>query len=152
REAVIRVVVPLDPSRYLELPAALRELGVAPGARVLDLASPKLLAVALARGGFDVTSVDALASEVEAWRRLADGVAGGRFRVADGRSLPFPDAAFDAAYSVSVLEHISEAGDEEALRELARVVRPGGRVFVTLPYAARYREDWRERPAYGVGI
>src|SRR5437879_4551723 len=43
REAVIRVVVPLDPSRYLELPETMRELAARPGERVLDLASPKLL-------------------------------------------------------------------------------------------------------------
>ena len=49
REAVIRIVVPLDPSRYLELPEAMRELDARPGERVLDLASPKLLAVCLAR-------------------------------------------------------------------------------------------------------
>jgi SAM-dependent methyltransferase len=148
RQAVVRVVIPLDPSRYLELPVARRELEARPGQRVLDLASPKLLAVALAREGVQVTSVDELAPEVETWRRLAAGIPNVRFEVADGRSLPYGDATFDHAYSVSVLEHISDRGDEQALGELARVVRPGGRVFVTLPYGETYREDWRETPAY----
>jgi SAM-dependent methyltransferase len=148
RQGLIRVVVPLDPSRYLELPAARRELAARRGDRVLDLASPKLLAVALARTGVHVTSVDELAPEIEAWRRLAAGVPNVRFQVADGRALPLADASFDHAYSISVLEHIADAGDAEALRELARVVRPGGRVFVTLPYAREYREDWRDAPAY----
>src|SRR5919204_3308172 len=58
KEALVRILVPMDPSRYLELPWALRELRARPGRRVLDLASPKLLAVTLARGGLDVTSVD----------------------------------------------------------------------------------------------
>ena len=145
REAVIRIVVPLDPSRYLELPAALRELDARAGDRVLDVASPKLLAVTLAREGVDIISVDQLESEIEAWRRLAPEV---RFEVADGRSLTFADASFDAAYSISVLEHIPDGGDEAALRELARVVKSGGRVVVTLPYAAVYREEWRDRPVY----
>src|SRR5438477_8124035 len=70
REAVIRVVVPLDPSRYLELPWVRRELGVRPGERVLDLASPKLLAVVLARDGAEVVSVDQLEPAIEAWRQL----------------------------------------------------------------------------------
>src|SRR2546423_7189151 len=73
REAVIRVVVPLDPSRYLELPETLHELGARPGERVLDLASPKLLAVALVREGVEVVSVDQLESEIESWRRLSAG-------------------------------------------------------------------------------
>ena len=147
REAVVRVVVPLDPSRYLELPWAIERLGAQPGERVLDLASPKLLAVWLARAGVKVTSVDQLEREVETWRALA-GDAGVDFRIADGRALPFEDESFDHAYSISVLEHIEEPGDAEALRELARVVKPGGRVLVTLPHAVEYSEDWRDSPVY----
>jgi SAM-dependent methyltransferase len=148
REAVIRVVVPLDPSRYLELPETQRELALSPGERVLDLASPKLLAVVLARAGAEVVSVDQLEAEIDAWRKLTDGEPRLGLEVGDGRALRFEDASFDAAYSVSVLEHIPEPGDEEALRELARVVRPGGRIVVTLPYAGTYREDWRDAPVY----
>ena len=146
REAAIRIVVPLDPSRYLELPWARRALGVRSGERVLDLASPKLLAVALARAGVNVVSVDALPAEIELWRRLAPEA---RFEVADGLSLPFANESFDHAYSISVLEHIDDGGDERALRELARVVRPGGRILLTVPAADEYSEDWRDRPVYG---
>jgi SAM-dependent methyltransferase len=148
REAVIRVVVPLDPSRYLELPETMRQLAARPGERVLDLAGPKLLAVALARAGVDVVSVDRLEREIESWRKLSAGQPRLTLRVADGRALPFEDASFDHAYSVSVLEHIPEPGDEQALRELARVTKPGGRVVVTLPYAQVERQDWRDAPTY----
>jgi SAM-dependent methyltransferase len=146
REAAIRIVIPLDPSRYLELPWAQTALGAVSGERVLDLASPKLLAVALTRAGVDVVSVDALPAEIELWRRLAPEA---RFEVADGRALPFHDGEFDRAYSISVLEHIPEGGDERALSEVARVVRAGGRILLTVPYADTYREDWRDRPVYG---
>src|SRR5438876_3343661 len=138
RAAPTRIVIPLDPSRYLELPWAQRELRAGAGERVLDLASPKLLAVALTRAGVDVVSVDALPSEVELWRRLAPE---GRFELADGRALPFPDESFDRAYSISVVEHIPDGGDERALQELARAVRPGGRILLTVPYAETYWED-----------
>lgn len=148
REAVIRVVVPLDPSRYLELPETRRELAARPGERVLDLASPKLLAVALAREGIEVTSVDELPDEVERWRRLTRGEANLRLEVADGRRLPYADGSFDHAYSVSVLEHIPKGGDEAALRELARVVKPGGRIVLTLPHAPQAHEEYRDRPLY----
>jgi SAM-dependent methyltransferase len=148
REAVVRAVVPLDPSRYLELPHTLRELAAAPGERVLDLASPKLLAVHLARRGVRVTSVDELPSEIETWRRLVGDEPNLRLEVADGRALPYPDASFDHAYSVSVLEHVAEGGDGPALRELGRVVRPGGRVVVTLPHAERAWDEYRDRPLY----
>jgi len=148
REAVVRVVVPLDPSRYVELPWALDALHAEPGQRVLDLASPKLLAVQLGRRGVHVTSVDELASEIETWRQLAADEPNVELVVADGRALPFADESFDAATSISVLEHVAEGGDADALAELGRCIRPGGRVVITLPYAHEAREEHRAAAAY----
>jgi SAM-dependent methyltransferase len=148
REAVVRVVVPLDPSRYLEFPETLRELAARAGESVVDLASPKLVAVHLARQGVEVVSVDELESEIATWKELAGDTPGLTFAVADGRALPFADESFDHAYSISVLEHIPGHGDAAALLELARVIRPGGRIVVTLPYADVYREDWRDSALY----
>jgi SAM-dependent methyltransferase len=149
REAVIRVVIPMDPSRYLELPWALERLSAARGSSLLDLGSPKLLAVALARRGVAVTTVDQLESEVASWRRLTAGEPGLELRVADGRALPFADASFDHATSISVLEHVAgERGDERALAELARCARPRGTILVTLPYASRARTEYRAQAAY----
>jgi len=51
-------------------------------------------------------------------------------------SLPFRDASFGCASAVAVLEHLDD--DVRAVRELARVVRPGGLVWVTVPLAYRY--------------
>ena len=48
--------------------------------------------------------------------------------LADARSLPFPDSAFDAAYLVTVLGEIPD--QDAALAELRRVLRPGGRLVV----------------------
>jgi ubiquinone/menaquinone biosynthesis C-methylase UbiE len=46
----------------------------------------------------------------------------------DARALPFADRSFDAAYLVAVLGEIPD--QDAALRELARVLRPGGRLVV----------------------
>ena len=48
--------------------------------------------------------------------------------LADARELPFPDDTFDGAYLVTVLGEIPD--QDAALRELRRVVRPGGRIVV----------------------
>jgi len=67
--------------------------------------------------------------------RLADekGVTNVSFAQADGTALPFPDASFDVVLSHAVIEHVTRPLDY--LRELRRVTRPGGRVFLqTAPY------------------
>lgn len=48
------------------------------------------------------------------------------FQTADARALPFPDAAFDRAFSMLVLQFIPDAA--RAAAEMRRVVRPGGAV------------------------
>jgi ubiquinone/menaquinone biosynthesis C-methylase UbiE len=49
-------------------------------------------------------------------------------RLGDAQSLPYEDASFDAAYLVTVLGEIPD--QDAALRELRRVLRPGGRLVV----------------------
>jgi len=59
------------------------------------------------------------------------------FSAADACHLPFPSATFDSTFCVAVLQHIGDVS--EALREFARVTRPGGRILAVEPdNAARY--------------
>jgi SAM-dependent methyltransferase len=48
----------------------------------------------------------------------------------DVRLLPFADGSFDKAYSLDVLEHLTEEGVVRMLSEARRVLRPGGKFFV----------------------
>jgi ubiquinone/menaquinone biosynthesis C-methylase UbiE len=58
-----------------------------------------------------------------------DGVAGSvELRVGQAQALPFPDGAFDMVLAVTTLAHLPQA--EQAIPELVRVARPGGRVGV----------------------
>ena len=53
--------------------------------------------------------------------------------VADVRKLPFDDAAFDIIVSISTLDHFDSRREmQKALGELARVLRPGGELLLTL--------------------
>jgi SAM-dependent methyltransferase len=51
----------------------------------------------------------------------------------DGRSLPFPDGHFDSIFSSEVFEHIFNLS--EILPELHRVLKPGGKILITCPFA-----------------
>jgi SAM-dependent methyltransferase len=60
------------------------------------------------------------------------------------RALPYEDASFDAVIAAGVLEHV--ASDLDSLREVHRVLRPGGRLVVTyLPSATSVDEYFQER-------
>ncbi|MGE0448223.1 MAG: class I SAM-dependent methyltransferase [Vicinamibacterales bacterium] len=58
---------------------------------------------------------------------------------ASAAALPFPDGSFDAVLITEVLEHIED--DRRALREVVRIVKPGGLVAITVPNV-RYPFWW----------
>jgi demethylmenaquinone methyltransferase / 2-methoxy-6-polyprenyl-1,4-benzoquinol methylase len=103
-------------------------LELAPGDRVLDLAAGTgVSTVELARGGASAVACDFSLGMLQAGRairrrRIVPFVAG------DATRLPFRDAAFDAAVISFGLRNVSDV--PKALREMARVVRPGGRLVV----------------------
>jgi SAM-dependent methyltransferase len=151
-----RVVLPVSYWRTAEFSYVWEQLAPVSKMRVLDLGSPKELALFLARDvGCEVVAVDILESAIEVSRRYAiatgrDGSGPGHVRseVQDGRALPYADNSFDAAFSVSVLEHIPDDGDSLAIKELARVVRPGGVIVVTTPFDLQHRDTFVQRTVY----
>jgi SAM-dependent methyltransferase len=81
-----------------------------------------------ARGGATrVVGVDPTWAQVEVARRRAGGPAYAR---AGAAALPFPDGSFDAVVACLVFEHIDAVDD--ALAEVGRVLRPGGRFLFFL--------------------
>ena len=52
-------------------------------------------------------------------------------RIYDGNTFPFADDFFDHAFSVSVLEHVSDA--PLMMREVSRVLKPGGKFYLAFP-------------------
>jgi SAM-dependent methyltransferase len=151
-----RLALPVSYWRSAEFGYVWRQLTASPGARVFDLGSPKDLAAMLARRrGYEVVATDILPEAIDSSRRYAraqglDGRGPGRVHseIQDGRALAYEDASFDAAFSVSVLEHIPDKGDAMAIRELIRIVRPGGVVVVTVPFDRQYRETFVRGPVY----
>lgn len=105
-------------------------LGPIDDAAIVDVGSgPGIYARDLALRGARVTAVDS-APAMRAGAVAEAQAAGVVIDVADGEAndLPFPDATFDAATLVQVIEYVPDAVG--ALREIARVLRPGGALLV----------------------
>src|ERR1044072_5482114 len=90
-----------------------------------------------ARAGALYTGVDLTEAAVSLARRRfeLEGLPG-EFRVADDEALEFPDESFDLVYSHGVLHHTPDA--RAALREVHRVLKPGGRAVVMLYHRNSY--------------
>ena len=52
------------------------------------------------------------------------------YQLFDGREIPFPDGQFDVVFAACVFHHIDESHQVPMLRELRRVLAPGGRLIV----------------------
>lgn len=95
--------------------------------RILDFgAGPGQQSLQLCDLGFEVEAVDIEDSDYAAQRVFP-------VRTYDGKVLPFPDRHFDAVVSSNVLEHVPDLG--QALREMSRVLRPGGVMVHVMPTA-----------------
>jgi ubiquinone/menaquinone biosynthesis C-methylase UbiE len=112
---------------------ALRLAGLRAGERFLDVAAGTGgLALPAARAGAKVLAVDwspAMIEQFEARVRV-EGLANAEGRVMDCRALDLPDDTFDVTGSQFGVMLVPD--QPRALREMVRVTKPGGRVFVTV--------------------
>jgi ubiquinone/menaquinone biosynthesis C-methylase UbiE len=125
REAVLRV----------------RDLNPQPGQRLLDVgcgngAAPLRLARVL---GLDVVGVDVDRAQVGAATLAAVNTPNARFVIADATDLPFPNGRFDYVYTNKTTHHIHDW--EQAIVEMARVLKPGGHLIFSdfvAPFGRRF--------------
>ncbi len=105
---------------------AVRWSGAGPGDAVLDCATGTGdLAIAFRRAGARVVATDFVPEMLAIARTKAPDI---EFRIADVMSLPFDDASFDVASIAFGIRNVADPA--RGLAEMARVVKPGGRVVV----------------------
>jgi ubiquinone/menaquinone biosynthesis C-methylase UbiE len=122
---------------HYERPAMLDLAGDVEGRRILDAGCGSgALAAALRARGAEVTGFDASPAMVDLARtRLGDGTA---VQVADlAEPLPFGDGEFDDVVASLVLHYLADW--TAPLAELRRVLRPGGRLLVSVNHPAIYK-------------
>ena len=116
RERLREILAPIPGERLLE---------VGPGTGYYSLPMAERLAPG---GGLDVLDVQEEMLDHTLRRAAEHGIDNITPARGDARRLPYPDHSFDGAYLVTVLGEIPD--QDAALRELRRVVKPGGRIVV----------------------
>jgi len=143
-EDLARGMIDLSPAastgyyRRCETALVQRAFGDLRGRRVLKLDlwneafNTRLLAW-LGEQGAEAYGIDISGVTCRRARRTAADEGAGPIRVAQGdiRNLPFRDGVFDAVYTMGTIEHVAEYAD--AVREVRRVLRPGGRAVIGVP-------------------
>jgi SAM-dependent methyltransferase len=146
------MVLPVEYIRCAETRYVLHHLDAQPGQRILDIGSPKLLSLFFAarlRAEVHATDlIDYFFEKYQIYSRMALGHEWQRYCMAreDARALTYPPAHFDRVFSISAIEHIPDDGDSRAIREIARVLTPGGSACLTVPWSDHgYREKFKDR-------
>ncbi len=144
---------PLDSTRYFELDFAWKALANLEAGSYLDISSPRLLFMLLLserkRLTADLLNPDrADLAETERLLRAAGLLPLCRLHGDVISNVPFAPASFDVITSISVLEHIPE--DRHAVAKMWQLLRPGGRLVLTVPCAAETSEQYIDRDEFGV--
>ena len=136
------------------LTARLKLLGLQPGDRVLDLGCGEGRHVhgLYMLNGLNITGVDldepSLQKAEEGLAFLPKPAAGQEstvsFQTGDATALDFPDDTFDAVICSEVLEHLPDY--DAALVEIRRVLRPTGKLCISVPHAWPERICWQLAP------
>src|SRR3989475_1298038 len=101
------------------------------GSKILDVGcGAGVFTVELIQHGYDVWGID-LSEAMIKYVCETSGIQ--RFRVGDIENLEFADNTFDAVTCLGVIEYLDR--DEAALREIWRVLKPGGKAVISTPNA-----------------
>ncbi len=121
--------------------AVMRETLSLEGARVLDVGcGGGALVRFMVRQGARAIGLECGAAQLER-ARAAEPAGGERYVAGRGEALPFADGGFDVVIFFNSLHHVEVAYQATAIAEAARVLVPGGRLFVMEPLAeGRYFE------------
>lgn len=135
--------------RTLEYKLVIKEGQFKEGDVILDIGSPKLLSLYLAK----VVSAQVFATDIDDsfiknldFLRRLERISPQKLhiQVEDGRNLSFDNCSFNKVYSISVLEHIPNQGDTECVKEITRVLSKNGRCKITVPFSPSTKIVYKE--------
>jgi len=143
----------MDSTRYFEFHEVLKRLTHKSFNRCLDVSSPRILPLMLLLQNKEVTinMINPDSADIQESKYLADalGLADRcKFTNSTIEMANYAPEIFDLITCISVLEHIP--ADKEAVEAMWSLLRPGGRLILTLPCMAQPLEQYISRNDYGV--
>lgn len=138
-----RLIKGVDFSRCFEYLVAYQKLLCKCKGTLLDVGSYQSpFPLFMASEGFKVlaTDIENFVARQKKWASKTKVMDRFSIVLTNGSRLSFKDSSFDAISAISTIEHIPDDGDIKALTEIGRAIKPGGLVFVSVPYNQEYRE------------
>jgi len=147
-------VHPISSIRYFEFDFILRNISTISNLRVLDVSSPREFAFYYCKkmqpDSYTMINPDSM--DVGETKIQADAFNVTNFSVVTGNalSLLYKNKSFDRVISISVIEHIEKDGDSKAIKEMWRVLKPGGKLILTTHIAQHKRVEHRGHDQYNL--
>ena len=144
---------PVSIVRYFEFPFTARSIPAGSG-KCADVSSPRLFALywSAAHPGTSIEMLNPDAPDLDETRRIARAAGISlMYSASDVRALAGRPSAYDALWSISVLEHIhGDYDDRDAIAWMYSALRPGGVMAVTVTIDRRFWDEYRDADPYGL--
>jgi len=145
---------PVSIVRYFEFDFVSSFFGNSDNKDILDVSSPYLFGFYLsAKNNCNYHYINPDKKDLKNVRSIAKKInfAGKYFTdCLDAKKMYFPDNNFDRIISISVIEHVNNNGDSDVIREMWRVLKPGGILILTFPVRKEYKEEFISENIYNL--
>lgn len=147
---------PVSIVRYFEFDYVYRNIIPEDKIKVLDVSSPFLFGFYLCKKHtVDYNYINPDTTDLYRVQKFSSNIkfsGGYSSRDADAVKLPFESESFNRIVSISVIEHINGSGDSEAIAEMWRVLKPGGRLILTFPVAKKFAVEYTSDNTYNLNV
>lgn len=136
--------------RHYEYPWISNNLAIKATDKILDIGcGNNALSLFLASNGVKITAVDIVEEKAKKYIIIAEkmglkkAMINGSLRIdsLDARKLPYSSEYFDKVLAISCLEHFRGDGDTQCIKEMSRVLKPGGCIGITVPFSVKFYKE-----------
>ncbi len=145
---------PISTIRYFEFDFVQKNIELSKVHNILDISSPRMFGLYVAKKNpnikylminpdkHDLTETNQFKNSLNLHNLTLDSL--------DALKLPFKSNSFDIVLSISVIEHIAGVGDMKVIKQIWRVLKPGGKLIITTHVAKKERLEYRDSDTYNL--